>query len=222
MHFICRIAIVSFTLSILGLWQPTIAKPGNYAPWESENKPSPWQENLCDSGTSQIFHLYGEVSNPTIFNLQKLKNLQEDLKSQNPSVVTEVTVSFQTGSGSRTETYYGVPLWELINNEKSAGPLKAGNSGQNTKNAFLRQYVLVEATDCYGAIIAIGEIHPNFEAKNVLVAYDKKASDGAVELLTDEGFTRLVVPDDKAGGRYISNIRNILVISAPASPLKPK
>jgi hypothetical protein len=222
MHFTRRIAILSLTLSILGLWQPTVADPGKHAPWESENKPSPGGENTCLGSTSQIFRLGGEVSNPTIFNLQKLKNLQADLKNQNPSVVTEVTVSFQTNSGLSTETYYGVPLWELINNEKAAGPLQPGNSGPNTKNAFLRQYILVEATDCYGATVAMGEINPNFEGKQVLIAYAHKASDGSIQDLTDEGFARLVVPGDTAGGRYVSNVRNILVLSAPASPLKPR
>ncbi len=215
MRFTRRIAIVSLTLSILGFWQPILADPGNRAPWE---------ENACPEGLSETFRLGGEVKNPITFDLQKLIDLQEDLKKQDPTVVTEVTVSFQTGSGPRTETYYGVPLWELINNEKAAGGLQGGNSGLNTKNAFLRQYVLAEATDCYGAVVAIGEIHPNFEGKQVLIAYAKKASDGSIQYLTDtdEGFARLVVLGDKAGGRYISNVRNILVLSAPASPLKPK
>ncbi|MBW4596688.1 MAG: hypothetical protein KME46_28255 [Brasilonema angustatum HA4187-MV1] len=224
MRFTRRIAIVSLTLSILGFWQATFASPGNHSLLKSEKTPAPWEENACPGGVSQTLRLGGEVNNPTTFDLQKLINLQENLKNQNPAVVTEVTVSFQTGSGPRTETYYGVPLWELINNEISSGGLKAGNSGQNPKNAFLRQYVLAEATDCYGAIVSIGEIHPNFEGKQVLVAYAKKASDGSIQYLTDtdEGFARLVVPGDKAGGRYVSNVRNILVLSGPASPLKPK
>ncbi|KAB8330021.1 hypothetical protein SD80_032935 [Scytonema tolypothrichoides VB-61278] len=215
MRFTRRIAIVSFTLSILGFWQATLAEPGKRASWE---------ENACSAGLSQTLRLGGEVKNRTTFDLQKLIDLQEDLKKQDPTIVTEVTVSFQTGSGPRTETYYGVPLWEFINNEISSGGLQPVNSGQNTKNAFLRQYVLAEATDCYEAIVSIGEIHPNFENKQVLVAYAKKASDGSIQYLTDtdEGFARLVVPGDKAGGRYVSNVRNILVLSAPASPLKPK
>ncbi|MEH1811981.1 MAG: hypothetical protein V7K26_03405 [Nostoc sp.] len=56
----------------------------------------------------------------------------------------------------------------------------------------------------------------------MLVAFSKKGSDGKVVPLTDEGFARLVVPGDKAGGRYVSNVRNIVILSAPASPLKPK
>ncbi len=110
----------------------------------------------------------------------------------------------------------------MINNPKAGGGLKPGNSGLNSKNSFLRQYVLVEATDCYGAIVATGEIQPNLEGKTVLVAYEKKDSDGTVVPLIDEGFARLVVPGDKAGARYVTNVRNILILSAPASPLKPK
>ncbi|MEH1899390.1 MAG: hypothetical protein V7K94_29640 [Nostoc sp.] len=217
------IPIASLMLSILVLWQPTLADSRSSVPSEKEEKtPSVWNKNKCLGGFSQSFRLGGELNNPATYNLQKLRNLQDALKKQNPALVTEVTVSFQTGSGPRIETYYGVPLWELINNPKAGGGLKPGNSGVNSKNSFLRQYVLVDATDCYGAVVAIGEIQPNFEGKTVLVAFAKKGSDGNVVPLTDEGFTRLVVPGDKAGGRYISNVTNIVILSAPPSPLKPK
>ncbi|MBX9258152.1 hypothetical protein H1Q63_30235 [Desmonostoc muscorum CCALA 125] len=223
MRFSRKIPIASLILSMLVLWQPTLADSNSgFSRNREEKTPSIWQKNKCAGGLSQSFRLDGELNNPTTYNLQKLKNLRNTLKNQNPALVTEITVSFQTGSGPRTETYYGIPLWELINNPQAAGGLKPGNSGVNTKNSFLRQYVLVDATDCYGAVVAIGEIQPNFEGKTVLVAYEKKGSDGKVVPLTDEGFARLVVPGDKAGGRYVSNVRNIVVLSAPPSPLKPK
>ncbi|MDZ8055422.1 MAG: hypothetical protein RMX68_025185 [Aulosira sp. ZfuVER01] len=223
MRFSRKIPIASLILSILVLWQPTLADSRADVPWNREETPSIWwNKNKCTGGFSQSFRLGGELNNPTTYNLQNLRNLRDALKNQNPAIVTEITVSFQTGSGPRTETYYGVPLWELINNPQAAGGLKPGNSGVNSKNSFLRQYVLVEATDCYGAVVAIGEIQPNFEGKTVLVAFEKKGSDGKVTTLIDEGFARLVVPLDKAGGRYVSNVRNILVFSAPPSPLKPK
>ncbi|MEH2448476.1 MAG: hypothetical protein V7K18_22690 [Nostoc sp.] len=223
MRFTRQIPIASFLLSMLVLWQPSLADSRSDVHWNKEEKtPSIWEKNKCPGGFSQSFRLGGELKNPTTYNLQSLKNLRDALKKQNPPVVTEITVSFQTGSGPRTETYYGVPLWELINNPKAGGGLKPGNSGLNPKNSFLRQYVLVEATDCYGAVVAIGEIQPNFEAKKVLIAFEKKGSDGKVVSLIDEGFARLVVPGDKAGGRYVSNVRNILILSAPASPLKPR
>ena len=223
MRFTRTIPIASLILSILVLWQPTLADSRSDLPSKKEEKtPSVWDKNKCLGGSSQSFRLGGELNNPTTYNLQKLRNLQDALKKQNPALVTEVTVNFQTGSGLQTETYYGVPLWELINNPKAGGGLKPGNSGVNSKNSFLRQYVLVDATDCYGAVVAIGEIQPNFEGKRVLVAFAKKGNDGKIVPLTDEGFARLVVPGDKAGGRYVSNVTNIVILSAPRSPLKPK
>ncbi|MEH2399039.1 hypothetical protein [Nostoc sp.] len=223
MRFTRQIPIASFLLSILVLWQPSLADSRSDVHWNKEEKtPSIWEKNKCPGGFSQSFRLGGELKNPTTYNLQNLRNLRDTLKKQNPPVVTEVTVSFQTGSGPRTETYYGVPLWELINNPKAGGGLKPGNSGLNPKNSLLRQYVLVEATDCYGAVVAIGEIQPSYEGKKVLIAFEKKDSNGKVVSLIDEGFARLVVPGDKAGGRYVTNVRNILILSAPASPLKPR
>ncbi|MEH2334437.1 hypothetical protein [Nostoc sp.] len=223
MRFTRQIPIASFLLSILVLWQPSLAGSRSDVHWNKEEKtPSIWEKNKCPGGFSQSFRLGGELKNPTTYNLQNLRNLRDALKKQNPPVVTEITVSFQTGSGPRTETYYGVPLWELINNPKAGGGLKPGNSGLNPKNSLLRQYVLVEATDCYGAVVAIGEIQPSFEGKTVLIAFEKKGPNGKVVSLIDEGFARLVVPGDKAGGRYVTNVRNILILSAPASPLKPK
>lgn len=223
MRFTRTIPIASLILSILVLWQPTLADSRSVLPsLQKEKIPSISDKNKCIGGFSASFRLGGELNNPTTYNLQNLKNLRDALKKQNPALVTEITVSFQTGSGPQTETYYGVPLWELINNPKAGGGLKLGNSGLNSKNSFLRQYVLAEATDCYGAVVAIGEIQPKFEGKTVLIAYAKRASDGTVVPLIDEGFARLVVPSDKAGGRYVSNVRNILILSAPGSPLKPK
>ncbi len=223
MRFSRKIPIASLIISMLVLWQPTLAGSNSGLTRVREEKiASTWNKNNCNGGVSQSFRLDGELNNPTTYHLYKLKNLRNTLKSQNRGLVTEITVGFQTGSGPRTETYYGIPLWELINNPKAGGGLKPGNSGVNPKNSFLRQYVLVEATDCYGAVVAIGEIQPNFEGKTVLVAFAKKGSDGKVVYLADEGFARLVVPGDKAGGRYVSNVRNIIVLSAPASPLKPK
>ncbi|MEH2424715.1 MAG: hypothetical protein V7K48_28585 [Nostoc sp.] len=223
MRFTRTIPLASLILSALVLWQPTLADSRSSLPLQKAEKiASLSDKNKCLGGFSPSFRLGGEIKNPTIYNLQNLRNLRDTLKKQNPALVTEITVSFQTGSGPRTETYYGVPLWELINNPKAGGGLRPGNSGLNSKNSFLRQYVLVDATDCYGAVVAIGEIQPNFEGKTVLVAYAKKGADGKVVPLIDEGFARLVVPGDKAGGRYVSNVTNILILSAPASPLKPK
>ncbi len=182
-----RLAIVSLTLSILGLGQPTFADS------VSEDYSTSGQQTECSGGPSDHFRLGGQVVNRRTFTLSDIQSL--------PS--KEVTVSFLTGQGEETHTYVGVPLWQLI---ESAGRLKP-NPDQSVKNNFLRQYIVLEATDCYQVTLAVGEIQPNFEAKDVLVAYaTNDDSSLGPQLLTNEGFVRLVVPGDSRGGRYITNI----------------
>jgi hypothetical protein len=65
------------------------------------------------------------------------------------------------------------------------------------------------ATDNYEVIVAFGEFNPHFEAKQVLIAY---ADNG--QPLTDTGFARLVVPNDIAGGRYVSNV-DLIALNPP-------
>ena len=69
---------------------------------------------------------------------------------------------------------------------------------------ILRWTARVHATDNYEVLVAWGEFHPGFEAKQVRPAY---ADNG--QPLTDTGFARLVVPDDKKGGRYVSNVNQV-------------
>jgi hypothetical protein len=81
------------------------------------------------------------------------------------------------------------------------------------KNDILRKYVVVTGSDCYETILSVGEILSDFGGSaQVLVAY--ATGDGQL-LQTDEGMARLVVPGDKKGGRYVSNIVRITVRSAP-------
>ncbi|MUG93484.1 molybdopterin-dependent oxidoreductase [Scytonema sp. UIC 10036] len=191
-----RIALVSLTLSVLGLGQPTFADSSN------DNYSTSGQQTECSGGPSDNFRLGGQVVNRKTFTLSDLQSL--------PS--SEVTVSFLTGQGQETRTYVGVPLWQLI---ESVGGLKP-NPDPSVKNNLLRQYVVLEATDCYQVVLAVGEIQPNFENKQVLVAYATNDDPSlGPQLLTNEGFARLVVPGDARGGRYISNIRRIYVLSAP-------
>lgn len=198
MHFTRRIAIISLTLSMLGLGQPTLADGDNSADGQYTN---------CPGGTSERFRLGGQIQERKTFTLSDLQSLP----------ASKVTVTFQTGRGQETHTYIGVPLWQLI---QSSGGLKP-SPNPTVKNNLLRQYIAVEATDCYEAVVAVGEIQPNFEGKQVLVAYAEEDASQGQTLLSDEGFARLVVPGDRAGGRYVSNIRRILVLSAPDFSSKP-
>ena len=80
------------------------------------------------------------------------------------------------------------------------------------KNDILRKYVVVRATDCYEVIVAVAELLSTFGHQQVLVAFE--TGDGQ-PLDATEGMARLVVPGDKAGGRFVSNITTITVRSAP-------
>jgi hypothetical protein len=73
----------------------------------------------------------------------------------------------------------------------------------------LRKYVSVIGTDCYEVLLSLGELRPDFGGSaQVLVAY--AYGDGS-PLSSSEGAMRLVVPGDKKGGRYVSNIARIVV-----------
>jgi DMSO/TMAO reductase YedYZ molybdopterin-dependent catalytic subunit len=126
----------------------------------------------------------------------------ESLQQYPPS---RVVVSFFSGSqGLVTKTYLGVPLSDLLNEaEVLLDPTR--------KNDSLRKYLAISATDCYEVIVALAEILSNFGSQQVLIAY----ADGDGNPLTDEGMARLVVPGDKAGGRFVSNIVSTVVRSAP-------
>jgi hypothetical protein len=76
------------------------------------------------------------------------------------------------------------------------------------KNDQLGFYVSVTASDGYRAVVAYGEIDPKFEGKDILLA---TTEDG--RSLGAAG-PRLVVPGDKAGGRYVSGVASVELGSA--------
>ena len=61
-------------------------------------------------------------------------------------------------------------------------------------------------TDCCRSVFGAGEFAPFFGGSQIMVAY---ATGG--QSLGDDGFARIVVPGDKAGGRFVSNIASIEV-----------
>jgi hypothetical protein len=65
--------------------------------------------------------------------------------------------------------------------------------------------VLATGADGYQAIIAWGELDPDFGAQPVLVAWQR---DGQ-PLGEGQGIARLVVPADKRGGRHVATIARL-------------
>jgi len=146
----------------------------------------------CPGGVSTSFAVSGKVMNRAVFDLNGLE--------QFPPAQQNVTY-FAAGSVV-TESFTGVLLWDLMNNS----PVKGIVTNPNIKNDILHKVVIVTGTDCYQSVFGVGEFDPFFGGSQIMVAY---AMDG--QLLGDDGFARIVVPGDKAGGRFVSNIASIEV-----------
>ena len=136
--------------------------------------------------------ILGDVARTQILDVAALRNL--------PSKT--VTVTFQGGGGPQHHTYIGPRLVDVL---AQAMP----RFDPSIKNDKLRHYISVSATDGYRALVAYGEIDPNFENKDVLLA---TSEDGRP--LDTEG-PRLVVPGDTAGGRYVSNVNRVFLQKPP-------
>lgn len=157
---------------------------------------APAKAQSCPGGFSGSFSLRGEVENAARFRLADLKKL--------PS--SRVTVTYFSGSsGLVTKSYVGVPLNDLL----TSAVVKTDPS---RRNDILRKYVAVQATDCYESIIAVADLLPNFGAQQVLIAYATGEGDPLDEI---EGMARLIVTGDKQGGRLVSNVKAVIVRSAP-------
>src|SRR5262249_29246451 len=131
--------------------------------------------------------LDGQVFNP-------LTLTQNSLKSDFAAQTLDVT--YMSGEDTVSSTYTGAKLWDVIS---AAQP----NFNADVKNDKLSMYIVVTGTDGYQAVIAWGEIDPDFGNQPILLAYDEKGEP------LDDGTIRLIVPGDKRGGRYVSGVTNI-------------
>lgn len=157
----------------------------------------------CSGGASATVKLKGDIKKPATYNLDDLRNFKPDPATDYQP--TTVTLTFNTSKGPVTATYTGVPLIDLL----TAADIKVD---KNQKNDILRKYVVAQASDCYEAVVALGEILANYEGKQVLVAYE----DGEGQPLPDsDGMARLVIPGDQAGGRNIYHLSKLTVRTAP-------
>jgi hypothetical protein len=146
------------------------------------------------AGPSPLFALTGDIADPSLYCFDTLAGLQP---------VTTETASYTAGGTPVTDTYTGITLWNLLDD---AG----GVTTTNAKNDILSKFVVATGSDGYTAVYSLGEIDPKFGNQPDLVAYaDTKGQLGAGGA---DGFARLVVPGDLAGGRYVSNLTSLQVI----------
>jgi DMSO/TMAO reductase YedYZ molybdopterin-dependent catalytic subunit len=106
-----------------------------------------------------------------------------------------VDVSFQGPNGVEKHTFTGVRLQAVVD----AAKIQVNASHRSD---ILCKYVLFTASDGYEALIAYGEIAPNFGEKPILLAWNQ---DGQ-PLTGQNGPVRLVVPGDAHGARYATGV----------------
>lgn len=144
--------------------------------------------------TDGALHVGGQVLNP-------LKLTANDLKNNYAAQKADVT--YLSGTDTTKAAFTGVYLRDILDAAQV-------NFNPDQKNDTLGMYIVATGSDGYQAIIAIGDIDPNFGNQPILVAYEQ---DG--KPLTDTGPIRLVVPGDGHGGRYVSNMVSLEVRHGP-------
>lgn len=154
-------------------------------------------------GLSQSFALAGQIVNPRAFNLADLQAL--------PSVTKTVSVLSGGNPTPQMRTFTGVSLWELLTSSAAGGGIITDPS---VKNDILGKYIVATGSDGYKVVLSLGELHPNFGADEILVAYDESGAG-----LGTAGFARLVVPGDVRAGRFLSNLVGLEVLGAPLTPV---
>ena len=152
-------------------------------------------------GVSDQLTVSGQVADPAAFTPITLAALNQ---------ATTETATFLSGAGQVSDTYTGVSLWTLLQDQGLV-------TDPAIKNDILRFGVVATGSDGYRALVSLGEIDPAFGNQPDLVAY----ADTAGQLGPDgsAGAMRLVVPGDHAGGRYVSNLVDLRVIDLTAPVL---
>jgi hypothetical protein len=101
-------------------------------------------------------------------------------------------VSFKAEHGQRTGTFSGPLLWAVLQH--------AGLFDASAPRDRVRQVLRATGQDGYTAILALGELDPEFEGKQVILA---TTADGHALGI---GHLRLVVPGDQRGGRSVRDV----------------
>ena len=156
--------------------------------------PAATSSSRAASGGAASFTVRGAVATPLTLTIHDLRALPQHSE----------TVTFQAGPTVETHTFRGPLLTDVL---ALAGP----QFDPTVKNDLLRFAVAATGSDGYRAIVAYGDIDPSFGATPVLLAIKQ---DG--QLLRTAG-PRLVVPGDIKGGRYVSNVVDISLVSVDAA-----
>jgi DMSO/TMAO reductase YedYZ molybdopterin-dependent catalytic subunit len=118
------------------------------------------------------------------------------LRSATHAIADLATLPADTATGGgRPEDaglYEGTPLWAVLD--------RAGIRVDTTrKGDLLRKVVVAQGADGYQAVFSVGELHPDYGNRRVLVAWHRNGE----PLRADRGPFRLIVPDDRRHSRNL-------------------
>jgi hypothetical protein len=139
-------------------------------------------------------YLAGDVADPGFYNIPDI------------TPATTESVTYKAAGIPVSDTYTGTTLWNLLN---TAG----GVTVTSAKNDILSKYVIATGSDGYTAVYSLGEIDPQFGNQPILVA--SSDTSGQLGPKGSDGLSRVVVPSDIAGGRYVSDLVSLKVASLP-------
>lgn len=135
----------------------------------------------------------GQANTAVHFGIEELAGL--------PAI--QVTTAFLTERGTRAASFDGPLLWTVLQ--------KAGAIDPDKHREQVSQTIVVTGRDGYRAALAVGEIAPEFEGKQVILA---EQMDGKP---LDADHLRVVVPLDKRGGRSVRDVARIEVLTPSES-----
>jgi len=124
-------------------------------------------------------------------------SLGADELARMPTV--RINVAFVTERGTHAASFEGPLLWTVLEQAGVIDP--AAHRDQVSRS------VLLLGRDGYRAVLGLGEIAPEFEGKQVIVA--ERMDDQPLD-----GHLRIVVPLDKRGGRSVRDVARIEVAEA--------
>lgn len=137
----------------------------------------------------------GDIADPGFYNIPYL------------TPVTTESVTYLAAGVPVSDTYTGITLWNLLNT------VDGGIDTTTAKNDILSNYVIATGSDGYTAVYSLGEIDPKFGNQPILIASSDTA--GQLGPFGADGLSRVVVPGDIAGGRYVSDLVSLTVGSLP-------
>ncbi len=115
----------------------------------------------------------------------------------------QVNAMFGTANGVLKASFTGPLLWIVLCDARAVDPTKP--------RALVRAYAVITGADGYSTVLALGEIAPMFEGKQVILAETMNGKP------LPPGQFRLIVPGDQRGGRDVKNVTRITVLTIPAT-----